>query len=157
MESANRISLKALKVWRINGMIQTVVFICIAGIITLLGYLFDWYMWISIAVWAAAAAHFIYQVFVGPALAYRQWRYRVGMTEIETKKGIFITTRTLIPMVRVQHVDLSQGPVMRKYNLASVEIYTAATVHEIPALEYEEAEELRNYISNMVQMVKEDV
>mgnify|MGYP003490750311 FL=1 len=79
------------------------------------------------------------------------------MTEIETKKGIVITTRTLIPMVRVQHVDLSQGPIMRKYNLASVEIYTAATVHEIPALEYGEAEELRNYISNMVQMVKEDV
>jgi len=53
--------------------------------------------------------------------------------------------RTLIPMIRVQHVDSSQGPLLKKYRLASVTISTAATVHEIPALDEEEAEELRYF------------
>ena len=33
---------------------------------------------------------------------------------------LFIVKRTLIPMVRVQHVDTAQGPILRKYNLAGI-------------------------------------
>ena len=40
-------------------------------------------------------------------------------------------------MIRVQHVDTVQGPILRKYQLASVIVNTAATAHEIPALRRE--------------------
>ena len=63
-----------------------------------------------------------------------RWRYEVRESEIELQHGIFIVKRTLIPMVRVQHVDTSQGPILRKYDLAEITISTAATNHTIPAL-----------------------
>ena len=60
-------------------------------------------------------------------------------------------------MVRVQHVDTEQGPLLRKYNLATVSISTAATVHQIPALDVEEAEEMRHAISSLARVAEDDV
>lgn len=71
--------------------------------------------------------------------------------------GLFIIRRTLIPMIRVQHVETCQGPFLHKYQLASVEVSTAATVHTIPALDIQEADELRQYISKMASVEDEDV
>ena len=61
----------------------------------------------------------------------------VRETEIEIQRGIFVIKRTLVPMIRVQHVETNQGPFLRKYDLASVEVSTAATVHTIPALDFQ--------------------
>ena len=157
MELQKRISKKALSVWRINGLIHTGAYIATAAVLTFLGVLFDWPGWVLVIFWGIVILRFVYSVIVFPALSYKQWRYEVRDTEIELQQGLFIVERTLIPMVRVQHVDISQGPIMKKYGLSSIGISTAATVHEIPALENEEAEELRHYISRMVQRVKEDV
>ena len=157
MELQKRISKKALSVWRINGLIHTGVYIAAAAFLTFLGVLFDWPGWVIIIFWIIVILRFVYSVIVFPALSYKQWRYEVRDIEIELQQGLFIVERTLVPMVRVQHVDISQGPIMKKYGLSSIGISTAATVHEIPALENEEAEELRHYISRMVQRVKEDV
>ena len=129
----------------------------IASLLTFLAMLFEWPGWVIIIFWGIAVLRFVYSVIIFPALSYKQWRYEVRETEIELQQGLFIVERTLVPMVRVQHVDISQGPIMKKYGLSSIGISTAATVHEIPALENEEAEELRHYISRMVQRVKEDV
>ena len=157
MELQKRISKKALSVWRINGLIHTGIYMAIAALLTFLAMLFEWPGWVIIIFWGIAVLRFVYSVIIFPALSYKQWRYEVRETEIELQQGLFIVERTLVPMVRVQHVDISQGPIMKKYGLSSIGISTAATVHEIPALENGEAEELRHYISRMVQRVKEDV
>lgn len=65
--------------------------------------------------------------------------------------------RTLVPMVRVQHVDTVQGPILKRYRLSTITISTAATVHEIPALDVEEAEELRHSISRLARVAEDDV
>lgn len=92
-----------------------------------------------------------------PKLKWARWRYEVRETEIELQHGVIFTKRTLIPMIRVQHVDTKQGPVLKKYDLATISISTAATVHEIPALDLAEAEELRSYIGKLTRVADEDV
>lgn len=88
---------------------------------------------------------------------HKVWRYEVHENEIDIQSGIFVVTRVIVPMVRVQHVDTSQGPLLRKYNLATVKIFTAATVHSIPALEMEEADQLRDSISRLARVTDDDV
>ncbi len=85
------------------------------------------------------------------------WRYEVREHEVELQYGVFVVKRVLVPMIRVQHVDTSEGPILRKYKLANVTIATAATVHEIPALDVEKADQLRDYISQLAREAKEDV
>lgn len=60
-------------------------------------------------------------------------------------------------MIRVQHVDTIQGPLLKKYRLSTISISTAATTHEIPALDENEADELRISIAKLARVAEEDV
>ncbi|MBB3869335.1 PH domain-containing protein [Parageobacillus toebii NBRC 107807] len=156
-EPRKRISERALSVWRIYGMIGLAVsFIVFAAIIILI-IVFDGPKWIIPMLIIVLIGEGYFFIFFIPALRWRRWRYEVREQEIEIQKGLFVVKRTLIPMIRVQHVDSSQGPLLKKYRLASVTISTAATVHEIPALDEEEAEELRYSISRLARVADEDV
>lgn len=156
-EPQKRISAKALTVWRISGAIKTAIGWGISAIIILLLRVFDGPNWIS-AILIVLGVMFTYlNIFLFPSLRWKRWRYEVREEEIELQEGIFIISRTLVPMIRVQHVDTVQGPVLRKYKLASVIVHTAATAHEIPALEESEAEELRFFISKLARVAEEDV
>lgn len=157
MEPKNRISVKALTVWRISGILAAVIWMAAGGGAYALIKLFDWPGWLIPIVGAIAAAAAIWRVAVLPPLRWKRWRYEVRESEIEVQSGLFVITRTLVPMIRVQHVETKQGPLLRKYGLATVEISTAATLHEIPALELAEADDLRFYISKMASVEEEDV
>lgn len=153
-----RISNKALTVWRISGVIASVIGWSITAAALFLLHFFDVpYWWISIILIVLGILFPCLHIFVFPMLRWRSWRYEVREEEIELENGIFIKTRTLVPMVRVQHVDTNQGPILRRYKLASVVVHTAATAHEIPALEETEAEELRLFISKLARVAEEDV
>lgn len=156
-EPENRISEKALKVWRMAGGINAAISWGVIATAIFLIYLFNWPQWISILLIVFGVSETYFLVLLLPKLRWQRWRYEVREDEIEFQKGIFIRTRTLIPMIRVQHVDTVQGPLLRKYQLASVIVNTAATAREIPALEEHEAEELRHYISNLAKVADEDV
>jgi hypothetical protein len=52
----------------------------------------------------------------------------------------------MIPLSRVQHVDLERGPIERHFGLASLEIHTAGTqnaTHKISGLAAETANQVR--------------
>lgn len=152
-----RISERALPVWRITGFVITLFFLILLGGIITLSIVFDWPVWISVAAVILFLLSAYVDIFLFPNLRWKHWRYEVREQEIEIQRGIFVIKRTLVPMVRVQHVDTEQGPILRKYNLATVTISTAATVHGIPALDVEEAEEMRHAISKLVRVAEEDV
>jgi uncharacterized protein len=156
-EPQKRISQKALTVWRISGVISAVIEWSVAAVAIFLLNLFEGPEWISIIIILLGVIFTILQIFILPSLRWRRWRYEVREEEMELQEGIFVRTRTLVPMVRVQHVDTVQGPILRKYKLASVIVHTAATTHAIPALDELEAEELRRYISKLARVVEEDV
>ncbi|MEX2600339.1 MAG: PH domain-containing protein [Balneolaceae bacterium] len=92
-----------------------------------------------------------------PYIRWKRWRYSVDQHEIDLKRGILVVQRTLIPLSRVQHVDTRQGPILRWYKLASVTISTAATTHEIPALDEVIADRVRDTISKYARLAEEDV
>ncbi|AOV06667.1 PH domain-containing protein [Sporosarcina ureilytica] len=156
-QPSNRISEKGLRVWRLYGIIQTFFVLLVAIGVGVLTYIFEWqwYIYVIAAIIVIAYAYFF--VYLFPKIKWLRWRYEVRESEIELQHGLFIVKRTLIPMVRVQHVDTSQGPILRKYNLAGITISTAATNHEIPALVVEEADDLRSRISTLARVADDDV
>ena len=56
---------------------------------------------------------------------------------------------TVIPMVRVQHVDTTSEFLAQAFSLASVEIHTAAGSHKIPLLTDVDAEGVRRRIAEL--------
>lgn len=156
-EPQKRISEKALNVWRITGVLITVFLLFGLGGLITLSAIFNWPLWIIVVAVILFLLTVFIIIFLVPNIRWKNWRYEVREQEIEIQQGIFVIKRTLVPMVRVQHVDTEQGPLLRKYNLATVTISTAATVHGIPALEVEEAEEMRHAISRLARVAEEDV
>lgn len=152
-----RIAIDAMKAWRIHaGIFMIVLWLAIIALMVLT-IVFDFsFLFVIIAAAVGVAFVFIF-VFLIPALRYRRWRYEIFEQEIYIQHGIMIRKRILIPMIRVQHVDTEQGPILKRFRLATVSISTAAGKHEIPALLEEDASHLRDRISTLARVDEDDV
>ncbi len=84
-----------------------------------------------------------------PGRAYRAWGYRMNGKVLEIRHGIWFRVLTLLPLSRLQHVDLHRGPIERSMGLGSLILYTAGTQHSIiviPGLDATEAARLRDHL-----------
>jgi uncharacterized protein len=86
-----------------------------------------------------------------PELRWRRWRWDVRPEAIDIRHGTFTVRRTLIPMLRVQHVDTTRGVIEQSLDLATVQVHTAAGSHEIPLLELSDADEVRDRIAALAR------
>ncbi len=112
---------------------------------------------ITIALLIVMAVLLVLCVVILPKIRWIQWSFEVHEEEIDIHKGIFWKKRIIIPLIRVQNVDTKQGPVMRANGLASFTVATAAGEHEIPGLEVEEADKLRDQVAVLARIAQEDV
>ncbi|RAV08645.1 PH domain-containing protein [Paenibacillus contaminans] len=156
-EPMNGLDGKALLVWRWSGAISTLVSAAVLAALIVLTVKFDWPVWISVVAGLLTVVEGLLVILVVPRLRLSRWRYEIREQEIDLLRGIVFRKRTVIPMVRVQHVDTQQGPLMRKYGLSSVTFSTAAGQHEIPALANEEADRVRIQIAELARVNDEDV
>ncbi len=60
-------------------------------------------------------------------LRYRAWAFEVREDTLYIERGVLVNVRTVVPFVRVQHVDSRQGPLQRLLGLGSVVVYTAGS------------------------------
>lgn len=153
----NSIALDAIKAWKITSAIYVGVLWIMAIIGFILTLYFDLTLWYAIVALIICGVSTYVFIFLLPSLRWKRWRYEVFEQEIYIQHGILIVKRTLVPMIRVQHVDTKQGPILKKYKLASLTISTAATIHEIPALLEENASDLRDRISGLARVDEDDV
>ena len=84
-----------------------------------------------------------------PAIEHRHTSWQTGETGVEINRGVFWKHQIAIPWARVQHADVSQGPLERMYELGSLTIHTAGTKHASVSLEglsHETAIQLRDEV-----------
>lgn len=78
-------------------------------------------------------------IFLFPAIEYRQWGYIISDDRIEIKHGIFFIKNIVIPIVRVQHITIAQGPINRKLGISIINIHTASGQFIIEGISIEDA------------------
>lgn len=104
---------------------------------------------LMICAWIALALLCSWLIYWRPPRLYRSWGYRIDGKVIETRSGLLFQITRLLPLSRLQHVDLQRGPIERGFGLASLVLHTAGT-HEahitIPGLDVAEAERLRDHL-----------
>ena len=141
---------RVVKLWKIHSLIATAVLLGMAGIAVLIagfGRIVGW-PWLLGGLLALAALR-AYFFFWHQDRVYRNWGYRLDGKVLETKHGIWWRQLQLLPLARLQHVDLHSGPIERSMGLASLLLHTAGT-HEamivIPGLDANEAARLRDHL-----------
>ena len=81
-----------------------------------------------------------------PAAWYRRLRYRLDERGLSVERGLLWRHRITVPRVRIQHSDVSQGPLQRAFGVATLRLYTAGsrfTVTTLPGLDHDTALALR--------------
>ena len=84
-----------------------------------------------------------------PPVRYRHTSYRVDSRGVRIKSGVVWRVVVSVPQSRVQHTDVSQGPIERSLGLATLIIHTAGTQHasiSLGGLSREIAFEIRDYL-----------
>ncbi|WP_336776376.1 PH domain-containing protein [Paenibacillus sp. MMO-58] len=145
-----------ITVYRISSLItHLVLYVIVIAYLTFAA----WKHWtyipglIGLAVVSLSAVLFVWFF---PEVKYRRFQYELFDEELEIKSGLIVIRNVLVPMVRVQHVELESGPLMRKYELASVAVVTAATTHRISGLKQSEAHFLKRRIGQLAKVDDQD-
>jgi membrane protein YdbS with pleckstrin-like domain len=82
-----------------------------------------------------------------PTIYYEHLRYGVDATGIVIQRGVLWRSHIALPRVRIQHTDVSQGPLQRRYGVGTLRLYTAGSRHtmiELPGLAHQDAIALRD-------------
>ena len=91
----------------------------------------------------------LWAVSVAPARRWRAWGYAMNADELQVRRAIWIEVHTVVPLDRVQHIDLSQGPLERAFGISRLIVHTAGTMHSqvvLPGLARPTAERMRDDI-----------
>ncbi len=152
-----RINENAIKAWKISATLFGLIGYVIPGVLFIPYMYGDLPLIAPLIAGPSALILHLLLIFVLPKVRWSRWRYDVNEQGVDMYRGIIIVKRTIVPVNRIQHVDTKQGPIYRKFGLSSISISTAATTHEIPALDDETATQLRAMISELVRKAKEDV
>jgi len=80
-----------------------------------------------LGIWLLLLASSLLLAYRWPAARHRHLRYLVEEDGLCIRRGVFWRTVIWIPITRVQHTDVSQGPVQRKFGLGTLTVHTAGT------------------------------
>ncbi|TXC68121.1 PH domain-containing protein [Sphingorhabdus soli] len=73
-------------------------------------------------------------ILVIPARRYRRIGYALTDHTIRIVRGYLFHIDTVVPFVRVQHIDVARGPIERVFGVASLVVHTAGTHNSIVTL-----------------------
>ena len=93
-------------------------------------------------------------VVLAPERIYRRLRYRLTERLLQVVRGWLFHVDTVVPLVRVQHIDVTRGPLDKMFGTAGLVIHTAGTHNSIvtvPGLPPERAAEIRDIIREHVR------
>ncbi len=145
---------KGITVMRINSLISGVIALLIIGIIAIFIYpeienILGKTLIIIISL--IILIIILINILVFPKIRYDRYKYLVTDERIEVKKGLFLITTSIIQIKRIQKIELSNGPIDRKFNLSNVEIYTAAGTVDIKFLSNNEAREISDKVNELLK------
>ncbi len=88
-----------------------------------------------------------------PRLRYRAWGFVLRPEELYMEHGVLQHVRTIVPLRRIQHVDVSQDLIEREFALGRLVVHTAGSRSSdvvIPGLPLSEAETTRDKIKRFI-------
>ena len=89
-----------------------------------------------------------------PPRRFARWGYRLDGELLRIVRGRVFHHDTAVPLGRVQHVDVDQGPLARRYGLAMLTVHTAGNHNasvSLPGLRRDDALAMREAIGARIK------
>lgn len=119
------------------------------------------FVFVGLGIGWALAGHWLFGLALGLSILMTGWRISViiravhawGYAERDNdllvRHGLLIRRLSIVPYARMQFVDVTAGPLERAFNLATVQLHTAAAASDaqVPGLRPAEASRLRDRLT----------
>lgn len=121
----------------------------VAGVVVFFAIGFEWIFFALIVTAGFCYAVLVYFSIFWPSVEHRHRHWRLTDVGLEFRHGVWWKHLQAIPWARVQHADVSQGPIQRAYGVGTLTIHTAGTSNSsvnLAGLSHEVAISLRDEI-----------
>lgn len=108
-----------------------------------------WLLYSIAGIVFAIALFLLFLSFAWPRIEHRHRSWRLTKVGLEVRHGVWWKHLQAVPWARVQHADVSQGPLQRMYGIGTLTVHTAGTSNSsvnLSGLAHEQAIELRDQI-----------
>ncbi|PRY44397.1 hypothetical protein LY71_11677 [Geodermatophilus tzadiensis] len=154
------LSRSAIWLWVTQGVIGTLVYGVLVAVVVL-GVpesaggplpVLRWLLPVLLAVYAVLA------IAVRPWIRYRVHRWEVTEETVHALTGWLTRTWTLVPVARIQTVDVTRGVLQQLYGLASVAVLTASSqgTVRVPHLEVAVAHRVADDLARRAEQVRDE-
>ena len=111
-----------------------------------------WAVPLAIGIWRAIA------IGVRPYIRYRVHRWEVTADTVHSLTGWLTRTWTVVPVARIQTVDVTQGALQRLFGLSTVAVLTASSqgTVTVPQLETDVAHRVADDLAHRADAVRDD-
>jgi membrane protein YdbS with pleckstrin-like domain len=134
---------------KINRIVTLIIFSIIFVAVTTILFLSPAPLWLMLiidtVILLIATLVYLYQ-----GAAYKRFSYAMNDYGLYINQGVIWQRKIIVPRNRVQHTDVAQGPLMRKYELAELTVYTAGTRNasvKLLGIKHDLAEQLRESLA----------
>lgn len=96
----------------------------------------------------------VWAVFRVSSRRFARWHYTLETDRLRIVRGYLFFSDTVVPLGRIQHIDVHQGPIMRRYDLATLTVHTAGNHNSsvsLPGLRHADAVEMREAIREFIK------
>jgi len=131
-----------MSVWRFQVVAGAIVLTVIASLV---GYANLQSVGVFLAVWLGVMGLMLGWMYCGAY--YRHLQYTVDADALIIRRGVIWQSQLAVPRVRIQHSDVAQGPLQRRFGVGTLKLYTAGSRYtkvEVPGLSHSEALALRD-------------
>src|SRR3954469_1381245 len=158
-EPAWSLSRAAMGLWVTQGVIGTVLYgLAVTAFLLFVPADAGWL--VGLVRWAGPAFVLVYGVVtigVRPRLRYRVHRWEVTAEAVYTLTGWLTRTWTLVPVSRIQTVDVTRGVVQQVFGLATVAVLTASSQGTVRVwhLEADVAQRVADDLAHRAEQVRD--
>ncbi len=126
--------------WTISRTLLVAVLYAITHLYVAFADMSEYGLWISILVLIAMIdALGVLNAWVLPILQQRAYRYAIKDDEVYVENGVLFRQSTVLPIVQLQDVGYTQGPIQRMFGLATLHVSTAGSDLAIEGLKKDDA------------------
>lgn len=142
----NKDGLKVLRIAALSWIVLLIVALLICIILNVFKLQFvDNYSIIIASIFIIVVLSVLF-ISVVPFFRFKHFRYFLDDKEVHVRKGIIFINTQIIPYFRIQNIDINEGFIMRKYQLATLTLSAAGGNSEIILINKKEAHKLKTLI-----------
>lgn len=138
-DPSTRLPSATLTLWRVHSALGCAGVLVVAGLATWYWRGVDWVGPVALAVGTVAVVATVVDLTWLLQRRFSSYRYELGPAGLHLVQGVMVSRRLGLSADRILYVEVRQGPVGRLLGLATVQVGTLGSVHEVGPIAVAEA------------------